>query len=64
MRIVDLFLISPSRMLIVCVSDPLAVDYCKICKLRGRKLCCLCKKRKKLVPEEFMEKYVNEVLCN
>lgn len=64
MRILNLFLQSPSRMFIAVVSELPVVSYCRVCRLKGNRVCCVCKKRGRLLPKEVLKEYANEVLCN
>lgn len=64
MRILNLFLQSPSKMFIAVVNGLPVVSYCMVCRLKGNILCCVCKKRGKLLPKEVLKEYENEVLCN
>lgn len=64
MRILNLFLQSPSKMFIAVVDGWPVVSYCMVCRLKGHRLCCVCKKRGRLLPKEVLKEYENEVLCN
>lgn len=64
MKILNLFLPSPSKMFNAVVEGLPVMSYCRVCRLKGNRICCVCKKRGRLLPKEVMKEYVNEVLCN